>query len=96
MVKFTEKDVKKFLKKAKIDISKEKFTVKDIARGMSVELEHGRKNKRTNVTNDDPIITLKIALAHLYEMSDYYTKLATIEKSGGARVVHKRYYLTQK
>ncbi|ARF09965.1 hypothetical protein Indivirus_6_31 [Indivirus ILV1] len=75
MVKFTETDAKLFLKKAKIDISKEKFTIKDLVKGMRVEQEHGKINRRTNVTNDDLVMTGKIALAHLYEDYTYYEKL---------------------
>jgi Protein of unknown function (DUF5661) len=47
--------------------------------GMAVELEHGRRDPFTNVTDDDPILTAKIALAHLREMPDYYTRLAVME-----------------
>jgi hypothetical protein len=37
-------------------------------------------NEETNVTNDDPILTGKIALAHLNEFPDYYDRLETLEK----------------
>ncbi len=47
--------------------------------GLNVELEHGSKYPNTNVTNDDPVLTGKIALAHLNEVKDYYTKLKTVE-----------------
>jgi len=47
--------------------------------GMEVELEHGRRDPLTNVTNDDPMTTAKIALAHLREMPDYYERLAVME-----------------
>jgi len=43
------------------------------------DLEHGLRSPETNVTGDDPVVTAKIALAHLREMPDYYDKLATIE-----------------
>ena len=43
---------------------------------MDVELEHGLHDQLTNVTQDDPLITGKIALAHLNEFPDYYTRLA--------------------
>ncbi len=75
MTKFTEKDAKLFLAKIGIDISKEKFTIKDLVIGFGIELEHGRVNKRTNVTNDDLMMTGKIALAHLNEDPQYYEKL---------------------
>jgi hypothetical protein len=47
--------------------------------GLEVELEHGLHDPATNVTNDDPILTGKIALAHLNELSDYYTRLVRME-----------------
>ena len=46
---------------------------------MDVELEHGLDNPITNVTDDDPVVTGKIALAHLNEFSDYYTRLDRME-----------------
>lgn len=95
MKKLTEKDIKLFLKKTKIDISKEKFTVNDLVKGANVELEHGKVNARTNVTNDDLVMTCKIALAHLYEMHDYYEKLEKIEKMKGGYVKKRRFYLTK-
>ena len=48
--------------------------------GLNVELEHGSINPITNVTNDDPILTGKIALAHLNEFPDYYTRLTKMEE----------------
>jgi hypothetical protein len=47
--------------------------------GLHVELEHGRQDPATDVTHDDPIMTGKIALAHLNEYPDYYTRLAQME-----------------
>ncbi len=46
---------------------------------MDVELEHGLHDPATNVTGDDPLVTGKIALAHLNELADYYTRLAKME-----------------
>jgi hypothetical protein len=48
--------------------------------GLSVELEHGTRNPETDVTHDDPTLTGKIALAHLREFPDYYTRLAALEE----------------
>ncbi|MDD2778417.1 MAG: hypothetical protein PHI16_05980, partial [Methanocellales archaeon] len=56
------------------------FDVEQFRRGMDVELEHGLVNPKTNVTNDDPMMTGKIALAHLNEFSDYYTRLDELEE----------------
>jgi hypothetical protein len=48
-------------------------------RGLEVELEHGAHDPQTNVTNDDPLMTGKIAWAHLKEIPDYYTRLDKLE-----------------
>lgn len=56
------------------------FDVEQFRMGLEVELEHGRRDPDTNVTNDDTLLTGKIALAHLKEFSDYYTRLAKMEK----------------
>jgi len=48
--------------------------------GLGVELEHGARDPETNVTNDDEILTGRIALAHLKEYPDYYTRLTQLEK----------------
>jgi len=48
--------------------------------GLNVELEHGSRDANTNVTNSDSLLTGKIALAHLKELPDYYTRLKKIEK----------------
>lgn len=47
--------------------------------GLEVELEHGSRDAETNVTNDDPVLTGKIAWAHLKEFPDYYTRLRRLE-----------------
>jgi hypothetical protein len=62
-----------------VDFSITTFDLEQFRQGMEVELEHGRRDPETNVTDDDPILTGKIALAHLREMPDYYTRLAAME-----------------
>ena len=57
-----------------------KFDIDQFTAGMEVELEHGTVNPLTNVTNDDVLLTGKIALAHLNEFPDYYTRLLKMEK----------------
>ena len=57
-----------------------KFDVEQYRMGLDVELEHGLVDLHTNVTNDDPMMTGKIALAHLNEFSDYYTRLEEMEE----------------
>ena len=47
---------------------------------MNIELEHGLRDPATNVTDDDPETTAKIALAHLNEFPDYYTRLERMEE----------------
>ena len=63
-----------------IDWASAPFEVEEFRAGMDVELEHGRHDLGTNVTDDDPIVTGKIALAHLNEFPDYYTRLARMER----------------
>lgn len=64
----------------KLGINWSKFDVEQFAAGMNVELEHGTVDPATNVTNDDLLTTGKIALAHLNEIPDYYTRLLKMEK----------------
>ena len=48
--------------------------------GLDVELEHGPRDSETDVSGNDSIVTGKIALAHLTEYPDYYTRLAVLER----------------
>ena len=57
-----------------------KFDIEQFRMGMDVELEHGTIAPNTNVTNDDELTTGKIALAHLNEFPDYYTRLKKMEE----------------
>lgn len=59
-----------------------RFPVQEFARGIIVEMEHGKINRLTNVTNDDVLLTGKIAWAHLNEIPDYYTRLDRMEQEG--------------
>ena len=63
-----------------LGINWNKFDVEQFRAGFGVELEHGTINQTTNVTNDDPLMTGRIALAHLTEFPDYYTRLAKLEE----------------
>ena len=56
------------------------FDVEQFRMGLDVELEHGLRDPFTNVTGNDPILTGKIALAHLNEFADYYTRLEKMER----------------
>jgi hypothetical protein len=66
------------------------FDVEQFRMGMNVELEHGLVDPITNVTNSDPLTTGKIALAHLNEFPDYYTRLAKMEAEGEAAWEQKK------
>jgi hypothetical protein len=55
------------------------FDVEQFRAGMDVELEHGAHDPETDVTGDDPVLTGKIAWAHLKEFPDYYTRLERME-----------------
>ena len=57
-----------------LNINFDKFTPEEFLDGLNIESEHGKVNSNTNVTNDDLIITAKIALAHLNEFPNYYNK----------------------
>ena len=67
-----------------LGIKWDKFDVEQFRSGMDVELEHGLRDPATNVTNSDSLITGKIALAHLNEFPDYYTRLEKMEKEAEA------------
>jgi hypothetical protein len=75
---FTLEEAKKIGDALGIDWSK--FDVEQFRTGLDVELEHGKRDPNTNVTNDDPIMTGKIALAHLNEFPDYYIRLTKMEE----------------
>ena len=56
--------------------------LEDFKQGLEVELEHGTMYKDANVTNNHPILTGKIVLAHLKETMDYYKRLEVVEIEG--------------
>jgi hypothetical protein len=67
-----------------IDWASSPFDVEQFRMGMDVELEHGRQDPETNVTDDDETVTAKIARAHLNEFPDYYTRLSSMEAEAEA------------
>ena len=75
---FTTSEARQIGEALGIDWSK--FDVEQYRMGLDVELEHGKVDPHTNVTDDDPMITGKIALAHLNKFADYYTRLDKMEK----------------
>ncbi len=70
----------------KLGINWSKYNVEQYRMGLDVELEHGLVDPHTNVTDDDPIMTGKIALAHLNEFPDYYTRLDKMEKEAEGKL----------
>ena len=64
----------------KLNIDWSRFNVEQFRMGLDVELEHGLVDPSTNVTGNDFILTGKIALAHLNEFADYYTRLEKMER----------------
>ncbi len=62
-----------------IGVDWSRFDLEQFRRGMDVEFEHGSHDPQTDVTHDDPIVTGKIALAHMKEFPDYYERLERME-----------------
>lgn len=77
---FTAEEAKSVGAQIGIDWAQAPFDVEQFRAGMDVELEHGMRDPATDVTGDDQILTGKIALAHLNEFPDYYTRLEAMEK----------------
>ena len=78
--RFTDEDARRIGEEIGIDWATAPFDVDQFRRGLHVELEHGLHDPATDVTGDDPILTGKIALAHLNEFPDYYTRLERMEE----------------
>jgi hypothetical protein len=74
MKKFTLAEAMEIASKLNIDFSKVEFTPEEYLEGLNIELEHGAVDPHTNVTSDDPLMTGKIALAHLNEVPFYYNE----------------------
>ena len=63
-----------------IGVDWDRFDLEQFRAGMDVEYEHGSRDPQTDVTGDDPVVTGKIALAHLKEFPDYYDRLQRMEQ----------------
>jgi hypothetical protein len=63
-----------------IGVDWSRFSLEQFRFGMDVEFEHGSHDPQTDVTGDDPIVTGKIALAHMKEFADYYERLERMEE----------------
>ena len=77
---FTADEARRVGEQVGIDWDTAPFDVEQLRMGMEIELEHGRHDTATDVTGDDPVMTAKIALAHLNEFPDYYTRLEQMEE----------------
>ena len=80
MKRFSAEEAKEIGEQIGIDWALAPFDVEQFRAGLDVELEHGLHDSATNVTGDDPVTTGKIALAHLNEFPDYYTRLEKMEE----------------
>jgi hypothetical protein len=78
---FTLEDAQNIAGAIGVEFDDEDFDLEQFQMGLNVELEHGTRDPDTNVTGDDPIVTGKIALAHLNEFPDYYTRLDELEEA---------------
>jgi hypothetical protein len=63
-----------------IGVDWSRFDHEQFRAGMDVEFVHGGHDTQTDVTGDDPILTGKIALAHMKEFPDYYERLERMER----------------
>jgi Protein of unknown function (DUF5661)/Protein of unknown function (DUF664) len=82
--RFTLEEARAAGERIGVDWGSAPFDLEQFRMGMDVELEHGTRDPQTNVTDDDLIMTAKIARAHLNEFPDYYTRLAKMEAEAEA------------
>jgi len=85
---FTAQEARQIGGQLGIDWVAAPFDLEQFRMGMDVELEHRLHDPSTNMTDDDPVVTGKIALAHLNEFPDYYTRLGRMEEE--AKGAHRR------
>jgi hypothetical protein len=76
---FSTEEARRIGERIGIDWQRSPFEVEQLRIGLGVELEHGRHDPATTVSDDDEVTTGKIAWAHLNEFPDYYTRLAEME-----------------
>lgn len=84
MKKFNQNNAKQIGKD--LHINWNQISLSEFTMGLNVELEHGSRDSQTNVTDNDGKLTGEIALAHLKELPDYYTRLSKMEKVGKAEL----------
>jgi hypothetical protein len=73
-----------------IGVDWDRYDIEQFRAGMDVEFEHGSHDPQTDVTGDDPIVTGKIALAHMKEFPDYYERLERMEQEAEREWEEKR------
>jgi hypothetical protein len=76
---FSPGDAAEIARTIGLDFHAEGLDPEEFRMGLEVEMEHGSRDPRTNVTGDDPLLTGRIAWAHLQELPDYYTRLKEME-----------------
>ena len=86
---FTAEEARETGERIGIEWATSPFDAEQFRMGMDVELEHGTHDPDTNVTDDDILVTGKIARAHLNEFPDYYTRLAAMESEAEAHWASK-------
>ncbi len=85
-MEFTIEEAKAVAARIGVDWVKADFTPEQFLAGMNVELEHGAHDPETDVTGDDPVMTGKIAWAHLKEFGDYYDRLEIMEREAEGKI----------
>lgn len=76
---FSTDEAKVIAERIGLKFGEHRFDLEQFRKGLEVEMEHGLEDARTNVTDNDPDTTGKIAWAHLNEFPDYYTRLEAME-----------------
>jgi hypothetical protein len=87
--KYTLAEARDIAARLEVDFATSPFDLAQFHKGINVEAEHGQVDPATNVTGDDPILTGKIALTHLHEFADYYTRLHKMEAEARAAASRK-------
>jgi hypothetical protein len=87
---FTAEEARRVGEEIGVDWASAPFDVDQFRIGMNVELEHGLHDPHTNVSDDNPHVTAKIALAHLNEFPDYYTRLERMEEEAKRDWQHRQ------
>jgi len=81
---FSQEEARAIGERIGIDWESGQVDLEQFRMGLAIELEHGSQDPATDVTHDDEVMTGKIALAHLNEIPDYYTRLAAMEREAEA------------